>query len=331
MIQYYIVLCRAGELMQKHTKAKYLLSILMIILIGLAIYFAKFNNTKTISSQNPRIAISFADTANAWNVAALKNLLETFEKYNFSSNWKSADGSVTQQKEDIQNLLTEKPEYLIVMPAKSIGLKEILEEAAEKTKVILYHGEVTGLNEKAIYLRVDENAFQQGTLCASYLGDFFQSQNGRILELQCKSGNSEISKRTTGFRNELCRYPGLEIENVIDDLDNRIDAYNAVVSYLTDGTQTVDAIFAHTDELGMGALAALETLNMQKSIPIISIGGIQDVIKAIRSGDYFGCIDVSPYIGGQLIQVLNKQQHTKTIYFETKGYTYENINETKGY
>lgn len=317
--------------MKKHTRIRRLLFILMLFFIGCALYFIRFSRTGQTNNQGIGVGISFADTSDAWNTAALEDLLEAFSARGFSTDWRSANGSVTQQQKDIRELLEEHPEYLVVMPAKSIGLKDLLEKAAADTKIIIYHGQVTELDEKYIYLNVDENAYQQGTLCASYLGDFFQGQAGRILELQCSSGNSEISKRTTGFRNELCNYPGLEIENVLDNLEDRIDAYNAVAAYLTDKTRTVDAIFAHTDELGMGALTALETLDLSGSIPIISVGGIQDVIKAIRAGDYYGCIDVSPCIGEQLVQTLTERTGTATLCFELKGYTYENIKDAEGY
>lgn len=317
--------------MKKHTKIRVILFLLAVFLTGGAVYFLNFSGAPSFSPPNTRVGISFANTSDAWNAAALKNLLEAFNNHGFSTEWKCADGSIKQQKKDIQNLMKEQPEYLVIMPAKSIGLKEVLQEAARSTKIIIYHGQVSGLDESLIYLNADENAAQQGSLCAAYLGDYFQSQGGKILELQCSGGNSEISKRTTGFRNELCRYPDLEIENVLDNLDGRIDAYNAVIAYLTDGTRKIDAIFAHTDELGMGALAALETLNMTGEIPIISIGGIQDVIKAIRAGDYYGCIDVSPYMGERIIQTLNEEKNVSTIYFDIKGYTYENIKDAEGY
>lgn len=317
--------------MKKHLRIRRLLFVLMLFFIGCAIYFVSFGRTGQTKNSRIDVGISFADVSDAWNTAALTDLLEAFRAQGFSADWRSADGSVMKQQKDIRELLDEQPQYLVVMPAKSIGLKDLLEKAASNTKIIIYHGQVTELDEKYIYLNVDENAYQQGTMCAASLGGFFQGKEGRILELQCSSGNSEISKRTTGFRNELCNYPGLEIENVLDSLDSRIDAYNAVVSYLTDKTRTVDAIFAHTDELGMGALTALETLNLTDSIPIVSVGGIQDVIKAILAGDYYGCIDVSPHIGETLVQALTETNDAKTLSFSLKGYTYENIENAEGY
>src|SRR5690606_21235936 len=55
---------------------------------------------------------------------------------------------------------------------------------------------------------------------------------------------------------------------------------NWIQSY---GTQ-IDAVFAQNDEMGMGALQALEQANLKDQVVVVSIDAIGDALQAVKDG-----------------------------------------------
>lgn len=300
--------------------------IVMIIVCCVLFGVLKSQQNKEVK-ERVMIGISFPDVNNAWNTSALQNILYACENEKISTARRTSEGSIQQQKRDIEDLLNYQPQYLVVMPGNSVGLKGILEEAVQKTKVILFCGEVSGLNEKDIYWKIQTDSYGQGSMAAELIAEDLGTKDARILELQSDNAFSETKKKGIGFREKLCEYDNLEIGYVMRNLDKRIDTYNAVVSYLADEKEQIDVIMAYDDDTAMGAVAALDTLERQ--IPIIAVGGIQDTEKAVRIGKLNALIKVETEIGIELTdRIMNdlegKSSNGKGI-LDFKVVTYEEV------
>ena len=159
-----------------------------------------------------------------------------------------------KQKQDIRELMEKRPEYLVVVPVRSVGLKGILQEAQESgTRIILVNGSVTGLDESKIFCSIEADAGDQGTRCAQMLMRQMGEGKRTILELQSDNGTTTMRERSTGFRKELCRYEGYEIEAVLRAENERIDAYKQVMAFLSEPSRRADAVFAHYGRSGNGS------------------------------------------------------------------------------
>ena len=47
----------------------------------------------------------------------------------------------------------------------------------------------------------------------------------------------------------------------------------------------INAVFAHNDEMGMGAVKALETAGLKDKVIVVSIDAIQDALQAVKNGE----------------------------------------------
>ncbi|MGN0354698.1 MAG: sugar ABC transporter substrate-binding protein [Muricoprocola sp.] len=305
--------------------------IVLVVMFLLILFFFAQKDRNKIKEENITIGISFSDCNTAWNVSALKSILKACDDRKISTLWKSANGSNRQQEEDIKELMNHNPQYLIVMPGQNVGLKEVLESVASKTKIILFYGSVTGLDEKNIYWEIGSDSYAQGSLAAELIADYLGKRQGSILELQSNNAFSETKEKAIGFRDELCKYDNLEIGYVMRDLDKRIDAYNAIVSYMVDGKEKVDAIFAYGDDAAMGAIAALETL--EKEIPIVAIGGTQDTRKAVLAGKLYAVIEVNSdageMIADRIMADLEGKKYNGKETLEFWEYTYDDVKDVQ--
>lgn len=284
--------------------------------------------------ESPFLAFSVYDQKSARMTALINDVLGEAEAAGFSVEWRCSDRSVKQQALDIQELTAMSPEYLAVTPMQVLGLGEALEEAKEAgIKIILLDGTVSDLEEDVVLSVIRPDAQWEGEECAKLLKVFFGEQEAGILEVQGLAGNSQAQLRSNGFRNQLCQYDNLNLAGVVQGDYTRITAGSNIEVFM-EKTGEVDGVFAHSDEEGLGALMALDTLEAEEC-PIVSINGQQDAKLALLAGSYLGSLESTPYLGESLMNVIQADQAGEEVERELllRGnmYTQENAEQMQGY
>lgn len=73
-----------------------------------------------------------------------------------------------------------------------------------------------------------------------------------------------------------------------------------VTTAILQAHRSITGIFAANDTMGLGAAQAVKNAGLQGKVTIISVDGIQDMLKAIKSGVSTGTISQYPYAEGQM-------------------------------
>lgn len=73
-----------------------------------------------------------------------------------------------------------------------------------------------------------------------------------------------------------------------------------VASSILQAHRSITGIFAANDTMGLGAAQAVKNAGLQGKVSIISVDGIQDMLKSIKSGVNTGTITQYPYAEGQM-------------------------------
>lgn len=285
--------------------------------------------------ERPFLAFSVYEQKTARMAALINDVLSMAEEDGYSIVWRSGDGSIEKQKADIRELIGQKPEYLIVVPMQTLGLGEALEEArAQGIKIIFLDGMV-GREEFQDYLTVIRpDARWEGEECARFLGEYFQGDEAKILEIQGIAGNSQAQLRSVGFRNQLCEYPNLELTGAVQGDFDRVTAASNLQNFM-EKSGGFDCIFCSSDEEGIGALSVIDLSQAEALCPIVSVNGQQDAKKALMAGYYLGSLESSPYLGKELSSILRRdmagEEVEKEILMRGTMYTEENAKEMRGY
>lgn len=278
------------------------------------------------------VAMSVSEISTARGVKVTEDILNSLSELELTVEWESAERSLPKQCEDIETLLELAPDYLIVVPVKSIGLGEVLKKAQNiGTKVVIADRDIDEQEFENYFCKIVTDAKWEGEQAAELLAISMQNQTGVILELQAEEGASMSNQRAIGFREKLCEYPNIQIAGVISGDADRIKTQQGIQDYLEMGG-SFDAVFAQSDEEGMGTLAALQE---NEEIPIVVIGGQQDSRKALKAELYFACIESTPYFGNLIGQAIIDDKNGKSVQKEEKMrgniYTQENVAEMPEY
>lgn len=182
--------------------------------------------------------------------------------------------------------LTEKPLTPPVQDAMSAGIPVIALDRKVATEVTTY---ITAQNvpiaQKAAQFFVDK------------LGG-----KGNIVEVEGTAGASATNERKQGFDETIAKHPDMKI------IANQNADYlrEPAAKFMEDvlqrfGPGQIQGVFAHNDEMALGALTAIEAAGRQKEMIVIGVDGQNNAIQAVKDGKLFATFTF-PYVAPEGIQ-----------------------------
>ena len=249
-----------------------------------------------------KIAFSIHDLSTARSVAVATDIIEHSRERGFDITMLNAERKLSQQISDIGDLLAEKPDYLIISAVRSIGLRDVIAQAAEQgTKVIMVESFSSDADDVNILCSIGIDAEAAGAACARILADYFKGEPAKILEIQGTAGSWQSYYFAKGFRDALCDCENIQISGVIQGNSSRQDTQQALLEYIENlpEHQHFDAIFGHGDEEGMGAVNSYLSIKSGGGsiIPIVCVGGHDDVMRALAGERLYACMQLPTEYG----------------------------------
>ena len=129
-----------------------------------------------------------------------------------------------------------------------------------------------------------ESALIQIDMVAEYLHG-----KGSIVILEGLRGIESQLDRTEGYNEELQKYPDIKTVEVQTANWTRADAYAIVENWIRLGKE-FDAIVAQNDNMALGALKAVEEVNMQDQIAVFGIDGDMDAMLLVKESRLEGTV-----------------------------------------
>jgi ribose transport system substrate-binding protein len=189
--------------------------------------------------------------------------------------------SAAKQVSDVESLMTRGIKVLVISPLQAQALTPIVKQVIDaKIPVVTLDREVNtnvtcriGAQNKPI----GENA---GKLIVEKL-----SGKGNIVEIQGTAGASATIDRHSGFRDSLKEVPDIKV--VADQYCDYLR--EPAVKFVEDmlqrfGPGQIQAIYAHNDEMALGAAKAVADAGRTKEIIILGIDGENSAFEAIKDG-----------------------------------------------
>ena len=239
--------------------------------------------TRGFAAEKIKIGFSQCTLNHPWRVAQV-NVNKVFAEQNY----KDVDLIVTdgnnnagKQVSDVENLLSQGINVLILSPLTADALTPIAKHAMESgVKVITLDRKV---NTK-VTCHVGAMNLPIGAAAAKLLANKLNGKGG-IIELQGTAGASATVDRNKGFVDELKNSPGLKIiatqncdylrEKAVKFMEDMLQRF---------GEGQIQAIYAHNDEMALGAVQVLEAAKRQAGVYVVGIDGQNNAIQAVADG-----------------------------------------------
>jgi len=303
-----------------------LVSALLIaaVIVGLVFYLNTGTDDAKPLGDNPgpttrkargkKVAYSSVGDANPWFLAFAAELDKEAKKRGYTLTVTHAQSKVEKQIADVEDIIVQKPDYLILGPIKPVGSAKALAIAKRAgVPVIVVNRDIVGKAGEDYVTKIYSDFEWIGEMMAEAIHDAFdpQTKKIRVVELHGTVDASNTEGMKKGFRKKMAQYGNMEI--VVSQLGNfnRTTAMAAMENILASRVE-FDAIVCHFDSEAMGAIQALRGATGRKmgndptkgEIIIVGNGGTKDGLKAVKAGLYHKIISVTPYYADAVFDAL---------------------------
>lgn len=201
----------------------------------------------------------------------------------------------------VRSFIAQGVDGILLAPVVETGWDQVLREAqrAEIPVVLIDRGVDA---DPSLYLtKVASDFTEEGALAASWLA---AETNGvcDIVELQGTVGSSAAIDRKTGFDSVISNFPNMNIIRSQSGDFTRAGGKEVMESFLKaeGGGESICALFAHNDDMALGAIQAIKEAQLQpaEDILVVSIDGVPDIFRAMADGEANATIELNPHLGG---------------------------------
>ncbi len=248
----------------------------------------------------------------------------------------NAASQINKQNSDIQDMLAQGAEILIVAPLNADGLEPAFQAAAdENVPVFLIDREVTAKPCENYITFMGSNFVRQGKQAADLLAEA-TNEKAQVAILEGTPGASVSADRQSGFVDQLkAEYPDMKVAASQTANFVRTEG-QTVMEQLLQSNPDINAVYAHNDEMALGAIQAIRDAGKTpgKDIKVVSIDGTKGAVQALAQGQMNGVVESNPRFGPLAFQTIEEflsgEPIPQNIIIQDRIYTPQNAEENLG-
>lgn len=226
-----------------------------------------------------------------------------------------SQNEAAKERSNIEDLVQQGVAAIIVNPTDSDAVVNAIKVANDAEIPVLTVDRKSNGGTVATHIASDN--VKGGQMAAEFILNKLGGK-ANIVELQGIPGASATRDRGTGFHKGVDNKAGVKVvSSQPADFDRQKGL--SVMENIMQATPNFDAIFAHNDEMALGAIKALKG----KKAVVVGFDGTADAIKAVEAGEMAATIAQQPDLMGTMavenaVKVINKENVQKEIPVDLK-------------
>jgi galactofuranose transport system substrate-binding protein len=252
----------------------------------------------------------FAQTEsnNPWRLAETASMQDEAKKLGYQLVYTDAAGSAAKQAADVDSMIAQGVDVIFLPPREDKPLVPAIMNAKKAgIPVFLIDRDVDHALAKPgedYVTFIGSDFVEEGQRVASWLAKAVAGK-AKILEIEGTTGSSPANDRKKGFDEEIKKFPAMTIL-ASQSGDFSRDKGRQVAETLLQAHPDATAIYAHNDEMALGAIAALLAAGKKpgKDVLVVSIDGEKDGVQAIIDGTLAATCECNPRFGPKAFKTM---------------------------
>jgi ribose transport system substrate-binding protein len=256
-----------------------------------------------------RVGFSQTEEDGPWRIAESKSMRDEAAKRGYELVYTNARGATAQQVSDLEDLIAQRVDAIFLAPREAKGFEGPLQAAKEAgIPVILIDRELEGVRAGEHYVTfIGSNFIEEGKRAGEWLA---KQSNGKagIIELLGTAGSSVANDRHQGFADAIKAHPDMKIIAAQDGNFTRAQGQKVMESLIQAHGRNITAVYAHNDEMALGAIQALKSANFNpgRDVLVVSVDGQKSALEAIQRGEMNATVECNPRFGPVAFDTLEK-------------------------
>lgn len=198
-----------------------------------------------------------------------------------------------QELANVEDLLTQGVSLILINPTDSDAVGNAIIAANNKNVPVVTLDR--GANQGEVVSHIASDNVAGGVMPGEHIVSLLGGK-GKVVELEGIAGTSAARDRGQGFNDAIA---GTEIEVVakqVADFDRTQGL--SVMENILQAQPEIDAVFAHNDEMALGAQKAIEASG--REIIIVGFDATDDAVAAVKEGKMSATVAQQPSLIGEL-------------------------------
>ena len=257
-----------------------------------------------------KIVVGFAQVGreSKWRLANTESIQTAARQAGIELIFKNAEQSPTQQVEDVRSFISQKVDIIAFSPILESGWEGVLREAKEAGIPVILTDRGVDVQDKSLWLTLMGSDFvEEGRRAAKWLVGYMNTEEAvNVVELQGTIGSAPALDRKEGFEEVLREHPNYTIvhsesADFFQNIGKEVMA--RILSDLGGRGIRIDALFAHNDDMAIGAIEAMEEVGIRpgRDVVIVSVDAAGIAFKAMIAGKLNCTVECNPLLGPQLM------------------------------
>jgi ribose transport system substrate-binding protein len=273
--------------------------ILAVLLSSVSMLMATGAKESSSSDNSNQIGLSISTQNNPFFVTLVEGAEKEAKASNYELSVVDAGDDVVKQINDINDLVSKGIKVLIINPVDSNAVAPAVKAA--KDAGILVIAVDRAVNGESVSCQIASDNVMGAELAGNYLISLV-GEGAKVAELQGIIGASATIDRGAGFHNA--------VDGKLDVVASQTANFNrveglSVMENILQAHSDIKGVFAHNDEMALGAIQAVSGRN--DSIVIIGFDATDDAKLAVAKGTLAATVAQQPgLMGKQSVQTAIK-------------------------
>jgi ribose transport system substrate-binding protein len=246
---------------------------------------------KKDSMKDVKVGVSISTLNNPFFVSLKDGIEKEAKEKGMKVTVVDAQDDTAKQISGIEDLILQKVDVLLVNPTDSAAISSAVKDANDAGIPVITIDRSSDEGDIETFIASDNVA--GGEMAAEYLVKEL-GEKAKVVELEGVSGASATRERGKGFHNIADKQ--LEVLTSQTAEFDRTKGLN-VMENILQGNKDIQAVFAHNDEMALGAIEAIKAAG--KDIIVVGFDGNDDALKAVENGELKATIAQQPALIGE--------------------------------
>ncbi len=246
-----------------------------------------------------------------WRLANTESIKTAARQAGIDLVFVNAEQQPEKQLEAVRSFIARKVDIISFSPIVESGWEPVLREAKAAGIPVFITDRAVDVKDESLWVTLMGSDFvEEGRRAARWLIEYLHTEKPvNIVELQGTIGSAPAIDRKIGFEEILKDHPNYRIiVSESGDFFRSVgrEVMQKILKELADKNLRMDVLFAHNDDMAIGAIAAMEAAGLKpgKDVVIVSVDAIRDAFKAMIAGKLNCSVECSPLLGPQLMKAV---------------------------
>ena len=256
------------------------------------------------------VGFSQVGAESGWRTANTKDIRAAFDEAKIPLKFSDAQQKQENQIKAIRSYIQQKVDVIAFSPVVETGWDAVLNEAKAANIPVVLTDRAVDSKDTSLYVTfLGSDFIEEGKKAGQWVVDEYKDSKDpvEIYQLEGTTGAAPAIDRAEGFAEAIKSDPKLKVVGSQTGDFTRAGG-KQVTEAMLKSNPGVDLIYAHNDDMALGAIEAIEAAGKTpgKDIKIVSVDAVKDGMQALADGKINFIVECSPLLGKQLVDIVKQ-------------------------